>query len=80
MVFNQMGYNPTEDRLIELLQTCGKQDEEDFISFEMFARTLALTFEEEADKVSTSSQAHDAQEEQAYMAGLIEQYGPEGAI
>ena len=80
MVFNQMGYNPSEERLVELLQTCGKQDEEDFISFEMFARTLALTFEEEADKVSTSSQAHNDREEQEYMAELIEQYGPEGAI
>lgn len=56
MVFNQMGYSPSEERLLQLLETCGKKDEEDAISFELFARTLALTFEEEADKVSTSSQ------------------------
>jgi len=56
MVFNQMGYNPSEERLLQLLETCGKKDDEDIISFELFARTLALTFEEEAEKVSTSSQ------------------------
>lgn len=55
MVFNQTGYNPSEERLLELLANCGKKDEEDIISFEMFARTLALTFEEEAEKISTSS-------------------------
>lgn len=59
MVFQQTGYNPSEDRLLELLANCGKKDEEDIISFEMFARTLALTFEEEAEKISTSSQNND---------------------
>jgi hypothetical protein len=46
---------PSEEQLIELLQTCGKQDDEDFISFELFARSVALLLEENADKVSTSS-------------------------
>lgn len=42
---------------MELLETCGKQDEEDFISFELFARSVALLLEENADKISTSSHA-----------------------
>jgi hypothetical protein len=36
--------------------TCGKKDEEDIISFELFARAVALMLEENTDKVSTSSQ------------------------
>ena len=47
---------PTDEQLLELLETCGKKDEEDFISFELFARSIALLLEENADKVSTSSQ------------------------
>jgi len=80
MVFNQMGYNPSEERLLQLLETCGKKDDEDIISFELFARTLALTFEEEAEKVSTSSQNDNARDYQAQMMEMIEQYGPEGAM
>ena len=80
MVFNQMGYNPSEERLLQLLETCGKKDDEDIISFELFARTLALTFEEEAEKVSTSSQNDNARDSQAQMMEMIEQYGPEGAM
>ena len=44
------------EQLQELLETCGKRDEEDFISFELFARSVALLLEENADKISTSSQ------------------------
>ena len=56
-LFAEMQIFPSEEQLIELLQTCGKKDEEDFISFELFARSVALLLEENADKVSTSSQA-----------------------
>ena len=46
---------PEREQLEELLKTCGRKDEEDFISFELFARSVALLLEENADKVSTSS-------------------------
>ena len=46
---------PTEEQTIELLETCGKKDEEDFISFELFARSIALLLEDNLDKVTTSS-------------------------
>ena len=53
-----------------MLETCGKKDEEDFISFELFARSVALLLEENADKVSTSSQ-QEAREQQ-YLEGESE--------
>ena len=46
--------------------TCGKKDEEDIISFELFARSVALMLEENTDKVSTSSQ-QEQREMQQYM-------------
>lgn len=46
----------SDEHLIELLESCGKTDDEDHISFELFARAVALVLEEAADKVSTSSQ------------------------
>ena len=55
-LFADMQIEPTDEQLLELLETCGKQDDEDFISFELFARSVALLLEENADKVSTSSQ------------------------
>lgn len=54
-LFADMQIYPTDEQLMELLETCGKQDEEDFISFELFARSVALLLEENADKISTSS-------------------------
>ena len=62
-LFGDMQIFPTDEQLKELLETCGKQDEEDFISFELFARSVALLLEENADKISTSSQAEQAQQE-----------------
>ena len=62
-LFGDMQIFPTDEQLNELLETCGKQDEEDFISFELFARSVALLLEENADKISTSSQAEQAQQE-----------------
>ena len=53
-----------------MLETCGKKDEEDFISFELFARSVALLLEENADKVSTLSQ-QEAREQQ-YLDGESE--------
>ena len=62
-LFADMQIEPTDEQLQELLETCGKQDEEDFISFELFARAVALLLEENADKVTTSSQQEVGQEE-----------------
>ena len=58
-LFADMQIYPTDEQLHELLETCGKSDEEDFISFELFARSVALLLEENADKVSTSSQQNN---------------------
>ena len=69
-LFADMQIYPTDEQLIELLETCGKKDEEDFISFELFARSVALLLEENADKVSTSSQ-QEAREQQ-YLDGESE--------
>ena len=66
-LFADMQIYPTDEQLIELLETCGKKDEEDFISFELFARSVALLLEENADKVSTSSQQEHR--EQQYFDG-----------
>ena len=63
-LFADMQIYPTDEQLWELLETCGKSDEEDFISFELFARSVALLLEENADKVSTSSQQNAEQEQQ----------------
>jgi hypothetical protein len=41
--------------LEELLTSIGKPPEEDAISFEFFARCVALLLEENAEKMSTSS-------------------------
>jgi hypothetical protein len=57
------------------LETCGKKDEEDFISFELFARSVALLLEENADKISTSSQQE--QRDQQYIDGESENQIPE---
>jgi hypothetical protein len=54
-LFSEMGIFPTDDILDELLKSCGKDHEEDQISFELFARTVALLLEENLDKGSTSS-------------------------
>merc|ERR1712060_996715 len=73
-LFADMQIYPTDEQLIELLETCGNKDEEDFISFELFARSVALLLEENADKVSTSSQQD---RDQAYMEGESENQIPE---
>ena len=65
-LFSDMQIYPTDDQLHELLETCGKQDEEDFISFELFARSVALLLEENADKISTSSQNNEVGQDDQY--------------
>lgn len=72
-LFADMQIYPTDEQLSELLETCGKSDEEDFISFELFARSVALLLEENADKVSTSSQQNADQDQQAYYGDEIDQ-------
>jgi hypothetical protein len=50
-----MGIYPNDEMLNDLLQSCGKNTDEDIISFELFARAVALVLEESADHGSTSS-------------------------
>ena len=70
---------PTDEQLQELLETCGKRDEEEFISFELFARSVALLLEENADKISTSSQQEAAGDQEAYYGDEIDQQMMEAA-
>ena len=56
-----MGIFPNDEMLIELLQSCGKQGDDDAISFDLFARSVALLLEENLDKKSTSSLANGAE-------------------
>lgn len=53
--FSNLGIFPSEDMLEELLSSIGKVDQEDLITFEVFARCVALLLEENAEKASTSS-------------------------
>jgi hypothetical protein len=72
-----MGIFPSDEMLNELLIACGKTQGDDMISFDLFARSVALLLEENADKGSTSShqdQNEDAGEYQE-MAGEEEDMG-----
>lgn len=74
---------PSDEQAIELLQTCGKKEEEDFISFELFARSIALLLEENLEKITTSSQAHEKDQmyenesENQIPDSQLEDYGAE---
>ena len=46
---------PTDEQLEDLMQTCGKQSDDKYVSFELFARAVALLIENNADKMTTSS-------------------------
>jgi hypothetical protein len=51
-----MGIFPTDEMLEELLKSCGKTEGDyDTISFDLFARSVALLLEENIEKGSTSS-------------------------
>lgn len=54
-LFGSMGIYPNDEMLNELLISCGKDNDEDVISFELFARSVALLLEENAERGSTSS-------------------------
>lgn len=54
-LFSSMGIFPSDEMLHELLVACGKTDDEDAISFDLFARSVALLLEENAERGSTSS-------------------------
>jgi hypothetical protein len=54
-LFGSMGIFPTDEMLFELLKSCGKNNDDDIISFELFARSVALLLEENAERGSTSS-------------------------
>lgn len=54
-LFASMGIFPTDEMLTELLHSCGKVNDDDVISFDLFARSVALLLEENAERGSTSS-------------------------
>lgn len=58
-LFAKMQIFPSDEQAIELLETCGKKDDEDFISFELFARSIALLLEDNLEKITTSSQQQE---------------------
>ena len=45
-LFSEMGIFPTDEMLMELLRSCGKVGEEDAISFDLFARSVALLLDD----------------------------------
>jgi hypothetical protein len=45
-LFNEMGFYPSEEMLEELLRSCGMKNLSEEISFEFFARSMALLLEE----------------------------------
>ena len=63
-----MGFYPTDDNLEELLQSCGLKDLRDEISFELFARTMALLLEENnqfvRQQIAGQNQYDEGEEEQ----------------
>jgi hypothetical protein len=61
-LFASMGIFPSDEMLTELLISCGKTTEDDEITFDLFARAVALLLEENAEHGSTSSQAEMGQE------------------
>jgi hypothetical protein len=63
-LFAGMGIFPSDDMLNELLRSCGKVGDEDIISFDLFARSVALLLEENAERGSTSSQQQEGFEEE----------------
>jgi hypothetical protein len=70
-LFGSMGIYPNDDMLNDLLLSCGKNTDEDIISFELFARSVALLLEESAEHGSTSSQNEDAM----YEGQMVEEAG-----
>ena len=68
-LFSSMGIFPTDEMLNELLIACGKGEDEDAISFDLFARTVALLLEENAERGSTSSQNEQPDQQQEYVDG-----------
>ena len=58
--------------LDELLSSIGKLQEDDMITFEVFARCVALLLEENADKISTSSQQNEDDQGEEYDQEGIE--------
>ena len=60
-LFSGMGIFPSDEMLNELLIACGKTGNEDAISFDLFARSVALLLEENAERGSTSS--HDGDQD-----------------
>jgi len=57
-----MGIYPSDEMLDDLLRSCGKEGDEDAIGFELFARTVALLLEDNAEKGSTSSVNQEGEE------------------
>ena len=72
--FSNLGIFPSEEMLDELLVSIGKLKEEDLITFDVFARCVALLLEENAEKVSTSSQQNQDEQDQYEMQEGDEEY------
>ena len=72
-LYSEMGFFPTDGMLENLLQSCGKKEDEDEISFELFARSVALLFEEnrngdegEGDQEGVYESPEQVQNQQEY--------------
>ena len=45
-LFAEMGFYPSDETLDELLKSCGLTDDQEEVSFELFARAVALLLED----------------------------------
>jgi len=72
--FQNLGIFPSEEMLDELLVSIGKLKEEDLITFDVFARCVALLLEENAEKVSTSSQQNPDEQYEMEEGEEYQQY------
>ena len=74
--FSNLGIFPSEEMLDELLVSIGKIKDDELITFDVFSRCVALLLEENAEKVSTSSQhpmdENEMQEYQQYYGNEID--------
>lgn len=63
-----MGFFPSDEGLEEILKSCGLKDLNDEISFDLFARTIALLIEENNRfaKEEDHEEGNDEPEEEDY--------------
>lgn len=68
-LFAEMGIFPTDEMLNDLLKSLGKESEDDEISFELYARAVALLLEENSKGEDQSEIHHEYENESPMKSG-----------